>query len=190
MLTVRLKKSLFSSIVKNEPLKALFFGYAQVYGERILQRRVFWKDGLRFSCARCSGCCRFDPGFVYLSERDLVSLQQWASLERDAFIKSFCRWVLQGDGYEYLCLKERANYDCILWNKGCIAYQNRPFQCSSYPFWACLLETPFGWEMNARSCPGINNGTWHSPQEIQSLLDKAQQFPVIKRKNDKTGSDR
>ncbi len=51
-----------------------------------------------------------------------------AKLVVSARLTKFCRWVLQGDGYEYLCLKEFPNYDCILWNNGCIAYNYRPFQ--------------------------------------------------------------
>lgn len=143
---------------------------------------VFWKDGLRFSCAQCSSCCRYDPGFVYLSYNDLQNLQQWAMTEQSVFIEKFCRWVLQGDGYEYLCLKEFPNYDCILWNNGCIAYNYRPFQCSSYPFWDYLLESEQRWNNNARSCPGINRGKRYSAEEIQDLLDTAKQFPAIKRK--------
>lgn len=149
--------------------------------EKFLQRGLFWKDGLYFSCAQCSSCCRFDPGFVYLSEQDLEKLQEWAHLKRNDFIQKFCRWVLQGDGYEYLCLQELPNYDCILWKNGCIAYNYRPFQCSSYPFWDYLLVNKQRWESNARSCPGINCGRWHSPEEIQDLLDTAQRFPVIRR---------
>ena len=103
------------------------------------------------------------------------------AVERSEFIKKFCRWVVQGDGYEYLCLQERANYDCILWNNGCIAYNYRPFQCSSYPFWDYLLEHEQHWSANAKSCPGINHGQWHSAEEIQGLLDTAKQFPVIRR---------
>lgn len=146
-----------------------------------MQQKLFWKDGLCFLCNRCSACCRYDPGFVYLSVRDLYNLQLWASLGKAAFIRKYCRWVLKGDGYEYLCLKELRNYDCILWNTGCIAYNYRPFQCASYPFWDYLLENQQRWNANARSCPGINHGTRHSEEEIQSILDRAKQFPVIRR---------
>ena len=147
-----------------------------------MQRGLFWKAGLRFSCAQCSACCRYDPGFVYLSAQDLNRLQQWSLLDRPVFIQRFCRWVLQGDGYEYLCLKELPNYDCILWNNGCIAYNYRPFQCSSDPFWDYLLESEQRWNAYARRCPGIDCGKHHSAEEIQGLLDTAKQFPVIRRK--------
>ncbi|HQO67077.1 MAG TPA: YkgJ family cysteine cluster protein, partial [Spirochaetales bacterium] len=31
----------------------------------------FWHEGLRFECARCSACCRYEPGYVFLSADDL-----------------------------------------------------------------------------------------------------------------------
>lgn len=66
--------------------------------EYFLQHTLFWKNGVQFSCTQCSACCRYDPGFVYLSAHDLDKLQEWAGVERFEFIKKFCRWVLQGDG--------------------------------------------------------------------------------------------
>lgn len=96
--------------------------------------KQFWKSGLNFSCTRCSACCRFDPGFVFLSEHDLSRLLEWATMPKDEFIKVYCRWVPKDDGFEYLSLKEKPNYDCILWDDGCKAYTARPRQCSDFPF--------------------------------------------------------
>ena len=142
----------------------------------------FWEKGLRFSCQQCSACCRFDPGFVYLTEHDLTMLQIWASLTKELFVETFCRWVLMGDGYEYLCLKEKPNYDCILWDNGCTAYLYRPIQCSSYPFWDYLLSSQVLWNKNAKDCPGINCGKWYSKEEIAAFLAESERNPVIKRK--------
>ena len=36
--------------------------------------RVFYSDGLRFECTRCSRCCRHTPGYVFLSENDVERL--------------------------------------------------------------------------------------------------------------------
>jgi len=142
----------------------------------------FYKDGLCFTCQRCSSCCRFDPGFVNLSETDLEKLLKWANLDRDAFIAAWCRWVPKGDGDEYLCLKEKADFDCILWDDGCKAYESRPLQCSSYPFWSSLVTDEDWWEANAQDCPGINKGTLHSREEIESRLTTRRSQPYIHRK--------
>ena len=142
----------------------------------------FYKDGLRFSCQKCSSCCRFDPGIVNLSEQDMEKLEKWANLGRDAFISSYCRWVPKGDGYEYLCLLEKPGFDCILWDKGCIAYEARPLQCSSYPFWASLVTDEDWWEANARDCPGVNKGSLHAASEIEAHLTRRRSEPYIRRK--------
>lgn len=142
----------------------------------------FYKDGLRFSCQRCSSCCRFDPGIVNLSNCDLQKLLGWANLDEESFIAKYCRWVPKADGFEYLCLKEKENFDCILWDNGCKAYENRPFQCSSYPFWPSLLTDEDWWEANAQDCPGVNQGTLHPFEEIKAYLTRRKAEPYIRRK--------
>lgn len=143
---------------------------------------VFYKNGLRFSCKRCSSCCRFDPGIVNLSSQDLIRLLEWSSLNENGFIEKYCRWVPKPDGYEYLCLLEKPNFDCILWDNGCLAYEHRPYQCSSYPFWPSLVSDEDWWEANAADCPGVNSGALHSREEIDSYLTRRRAEPYIRRK--------
>lgn len=147
--------------------------------------KPFWSEGLHFSCQRCSGCCRHEPGVVRLSEADLERLLRWADRSREDFIASYCRWVDRGDGTENLCLREKKNYDCILWDQSCIAYESRPFQCSSYPFWNSLLQDEDWWAANAADCPGVNRGALHGPEEIEALLERRRREPYIVR--EKTG---
>lgn len=142
----------------------------------------FYKDGLRFTCQRCSCCCRIDPGYVNLSEQDMENLQKWSTFDRDKVIDTWCRWVSKGDGYEYLYLREKPNFDCILWDKGCIAYESRPLQCSSYPFWVSLLTDEDWWEANAQDCPGVNKGALHDRAEIEGHLTRRRAQPYIRRK--------
>lgn len=118
----------------------------------------FWNDGLRFECARCSACCRHEPGFVFLSATDIERLLIHSGLAFRQFIDTFIRTVDIGAGLA-LSLKEKANYDCILWGEhGCSAYVARPVQCSTYPFWQGVIETPEDWEREAHDCPGIGKG--------------------------------
>lgn len=126
----------------------------------------FYKDGLRFSCKRCSYCCRGEPGFVYLSRTDLDNFLKQTALKEAEFIEKYCRWVPYYDGSEVLCLKETENYDCVFWKNGCSAYEARPIQCSTYPFWDYLLQDKKAWDEGASDCPGINNGELHSFEEI------------------------
>ncbi len=142
----------------------------------------FWKKGLKFSCTQCSSCCRFDSGFVFLSENDLSLLLKWASMSRGPFIETYCRWVLQPDGFKYLSLKEKSNFDCILWKDGgCSAYKYRPLQCSAFPFWNFLLNDKNMWETAAKDCPGMGYGKFHTSSEIAGTLDRQRKEPCIRK---------
>ncbi|HKL85035.1 MAG TPA: YkgJ family cysteine cluster protein [Treponemataceae bacterium] len=141
----------------------------------------FYSNGLRFTCQRCSACCRFDPGFVNISEQDLTRLCTWSGMTREVFIETYCRWVNRFDGYEYLYLLEKDNCDCILWDQGCIAYEYRPLQCSSYPFWPSTMMDKDYWDAYAQTCPGINTGSLHSMEEIEGHLTRRRSEPYIRR---------
>ncbi len=63
---------------------------------------------------------------------------------------------------------EKDNYDCVLWgSEGCQAYEARPVQCSTYPFWSWILECQESWNEEAKSCKGINCGKKRERQEIE-----------------------
>ena len=128
---------------------------------------VFYKDGLCFECQQCSHCCRHEPGYVYLSERDLNKLLAFFKTDKESFIEKYCRYVPYYDGSEVICLKEKPGYDCIFWDNGCKAYEARPLQCSTYPFWSFILKSKKDWDSEAASCPGINKGKKHMYNEIE-----------------------
>ena len=137
----------------------------------------FYKEGLHFDCNNCSMCCRFSGGVVLLSKEDLVSLASWAELTPDQFIKVYCRYIKAEDGLDYLCLKNTHTSkdleDCIFWDKdipGCKAYPARPAQCRSYPFWTKILESKDNWDKEKSDCPGINEGSLHTIEEIEEQL--------------------
>jgi len=135
--------------------------------------KPFYKDGLQFECTQCSACCRFDPGYVFISLSDLNILTDFTHNSRDRFIKEFCRIVTVGDK-KRLSLKEKTNYDCIFWKspQGCTVYEARPFQCRSYPFWPSCLRSDTSWSNEALSCPGINTGYRHTQQNIEEWIKK------------------
>ncbi len=142
----------------------------------------FYKDGLSFSCQRCSHCCRGEPGYVYLSRRDLTNLLECFKFDKDDFIREYCRFVPYYDGSEVLCLKEKPGYDCILWeNGGCLAYKARPVQCSTYPFWSFLLASRNSWDRECSDCPGINRGEHHSFEEIQAAKQQYEENYPLRR---------
>ena len=148
----------------------------------------FYSSGLRFSCTRCSSCCRFESGFVYLSEKDLSTLAGEFGMDFTAFVKTRCRWIPLDRGTERLSLREKSNFDCIFWDKGCTVYKVRPLQCRAYPFWDSVICSEQAWNETGKNCPGINSGTLHEKEEIESFLHQLDEEPVIERRISQTGS--
>ncbi len=117
----------------------------------------FYKNGLKFSCQRCSFCCGHSPGYVYLSRADLDRFCQGTGLSIKEFVSKYCRWADYYEGKTVLALLEKKNYDCIFWDNGCTLYEHRPSQCRTYPFWAWVVKDKATWDEIARECPGMNN---------------------------------
>ena len=144
-----------------------------------MKNTQFYSEGLRFSCKRCSACCRLDPGFVYLSENDLDKLVLETKMDKANFIKKYCRWCAD----DSLSLLEKPNNDCIFWDSGCTVYKNRPLQCRTYPFWKNILVSEENWEAAGQDCPGINNGKLNTQAEINEYLRLRSAQPIIYRSN-------
>jgi Fe-S-cluster containining protein len=129
--------------------------------------------GLCFSCQKCSACCRFETGVVYLTDDDLRALAAAEGLREDEFAAVYCRKVWASDGGERLSLRERetaSGYDCVFWKEGCSVYNARPRQCRTYPFWDYLVASKAAWDENALQCPGANHGRHYTIEEIDALL--------------------
>lgn len=132
-----------------------------------MEEEKFYNSGLHFECKRCSFCCGHSPGFVYLSKRDLDFLCDFFKMTKQEFAKTYCRWADYYEGKTVLALREKKNFDCILWNNGCTAYSARPVQCSTWPFWTWMTDTKEMWEECAKECPGMNCGRLWKKEEIE-----------------------
>jgi Fe-S-cluster containining protein len=143
----------------------------------------FYRSGLRFECARCSRCCRHDPGFVFLSNQDLERILEGLSIDREAFIERYCVWV-PTEGGSNLSLAERPDYDCIFWREGgCRIYDFRPVQCRSFPFWPSHLSSQADWKNLRGQCTGIDKGSLHTAEEIDRWVRFRGEEPLILRKS-------
>ncbi len=139
---------------------------------RDTNREKFFTKGLRFECTRCTRCCRFEPGYVFLSKRDIKRISEELNLKISDFIDTYCRrvWI---DGGVKISLKEKSNYDCIFWeNGGCRIYNVRPLQCRSFPFWSNFLVSIDTWNSLEKNCPGVNRGRLHSKEIIEYWLNR------------------
>ncbi|MCL2558125.1 MAG: YkgJ family cysteine cluster protein [Treponema sp.] len=148
----------------------------------------FYGEGLRFSCRRCSRCCRHDGGFVFLSREDLSRLSDKFAMNVGDFIDAWCRWVPGESGRERLSLREKPNLDCVFWGssdsgdgEGCAVYGARPLQCRAFPFWDSIVCSASAWKNAGRECPGIDSGAPRSREEIEGFLRLMEEELVIER---------
>jgi len=128
-----------------------------------LKSSNWYKDGLRFECQRCGCCCRI-RGVVWVTPEEITRISSYLGMEEADFMELYIRKV---DGRP--SLRERKNGDCCLFNpkiRGCEAYDVRPKQCSSYPFWPRILVSKASWMRQASNCPGLNKGRVWTEDEI------------------------
>jgi len=130
----------------------------------------FYENGLRFTCTRCSACCRYDSGYVFLSPVDLKRIAAVLAIPASEVVARYCTNVY-GSAGRRISLAEQKNKDCIMWDSGgCSIYDARPMQCRSFPFWPVVLESREAWTDAGRSCPGIDTGRHYTKQEIEQWL--------------------
>ncbi len=141
----------------------------------------FYEKGLQFECTGCNYCCSCEPGFVFLSPKDLKRLSTHLGITQDACIDTYCRTVPMGS-FSMISLEEKKNYDCIfLTEKGCSVYEGRPEQCRTYPFWSSIVEDKAAWEAEMASCPGMGEGRLYTKEEIEKLLEnRTSNQPIMK----------
>jgi Fe-S-cluster containining protein len=139
----------------------------------------FYAEGLRFSCTRCSSCCRHESGFVFLSEADVYGMAARLGVDYQGFLETYCRWVPWEGGADRLSLKEKSNYDCIFWRQGCLVYEERPIQCKTFPFWRSNVLSAEAWEAASRWCPGMGKGELHTGAFIESCLESGKKGAIL-----------
>jgi Fe-S-cluster containining protein len=133
----------------------------------------------RFECMRCNQCCSGQPGYVWLSQKDLDALSSYLHVSRRAFALDYCTPVNIGLALT-LSLKEKKNHDCIfLESGGCTVYRARPAQCRTYPFWETILENEQSWTEEGRACPGIGRGPAIPAEAIVDAIVERRQNPPL-----------
>ena len=121
-----------------------------------MDEKPWWHAGLQFECSQCGDCCTGAPGYVWVNREEIVALATRLGLEVEEFEKRYVRSV----GIRK-SLDERANGDCLLFDpqtRKCTAYEARPRQCRTWPFWESNLRTPQTWQRTCEVCPGSGKG--------------------------------
>jgi Fe-S-cluster containining protein len=131
-------------------------------------RTYFFDNGILFGCQRCGACCCGAPGTVYLARHEVAAVARHLAMEVERFIARFL--FPFRDSYS---VREHSDGRCLFYDKGCLIYPVRPFQCRSYPFWLEFLRSVENWSAAAAECPGIGQGKRFSRDEILDWLDPA-----------------
>ena len=126
----------------------------------------WYNSGLRFTCSECGDCCTGAPGYVWVNKQEIEALADALGLEVEEFERRNVRKI----GIRR-SLRELRNYDCVLLDpetRKCRAYQARPRQCRTWPFWDSNLSSPEAWERTCEVCPGSGCGQLHQLADIEA----------------------
>lgn len=109
---------------------------------------------MRFECRRgCTKCCE-QPGFVYLTESDVLHMAAYLDLSAEQFER---KYVYRTKSLIRLRIARQARCS-FLTADGCSVHAVKPLQCRAFPFWPELLESAKEWHKTAAYCPGIGQG--------------------------------
>lgn len=112
----------------------------------------WYKNGLRFECTGCGGCCTGAPGYIWVTDEEIQAMADYLKLPLDKFSRRYLRKV----GNKYSLVEYQKTYDCIfLKDRKCSIYPVRPTQCRTYPWWAENLSSEEAWKEAAKRCEGI-----------------------------------
>lgn len=116
----------------------------------------WFKEGLRFKCTECGKCCTGTPGYVWITEEEMIAMAGVLNISLELFKRKYIR----SKDNRYALIEKKAqngDYDCIfLKDKKCQVYQARPRQCRTFPWWKENLASKESWQLAAEDCEGIN----------------------------------
>lgn len=132
--------------------------------------------GLRFSCTMCGNCCSGPEGYVLVSDEEATAIARRLGLPVEEFLREYTHVTAEGRS-----LKEKRTahgLDCIFLDRQtvpgkaiCGIYEDRPTQCSTWPFWPSVVKSRGSWDRASRNCPGMNKGRLYPPEQIRILRD-------------------
>ena len=97
-----------------------------------------------FDCKRCNRCCE-QPGFVYLSEKDVKRAAEFLEIDIYEFTARFSNLRDR----KRLVLKKKMSEACVfLAESGCLIHAAKPEQCTDFP-------TKWRTERSLHYCEGL-----------------------------------
>lgn len=132
--------------------------------------------GLRFSCTQCGNCCSGPPGYVLVSDDEARAFAAHLSIGVATFVERYTH--MTREGRSLVEVETEFGRDCVFLDRAsrpgkavCSAYEVRPAQCRTWPFWPSNVRSPQAWERAKNVCPGMDKGTLYSPVQIRVQRD-------------------
>ena len=138
-----------------------------------IKKEVWYSGGLRFECTQCGDCCSGSEGYVWVNQEEIDAMAGRVGLEPKVCEEKYVKRV----GVRR-SLKERPGGDCVLLDeqtRKCTAYEERPRQCKTWPFWDSNIRTPEAWEETAQACPGCNKGNL---VPLETIIEQASKIRI------------
>jgi Fe-S-cluster containining protein len=89
-----------------------------------------------------------------LSPTDVHRFAEHFGISEAEFLERYTRTIEGGPALR----DQNEAGDCVfLQNKQCTAYEGRPTQCRTFPWWLQHLRTPEEWAEASKRCEGINH---------------------------------
>jgi Fe-S-cluster containining protein len=102
---------------------------------------------------------------VWVDQDEIEQMAAVMEMSTEAFEAQFIRTVRRRKS-----LKEYPDGDCILLDperRTCLAYQGRPTQCRTWPFWSSNLANRKSWKETCEVCPGAGTGKLYTFDQIE-----------------------
>ena len=132
--------------------------YLQRAEQQRLQEQNSWfsdMDKVPFDCTSCGKCCK-TKGSVWMAPEEVDSAAELLDLNRESFIQTYGTHTLQDDRIPdktWLRLTNNDKQACVFLDEQtnlCRIYEARPIQCSTYPFWPNIMDSPASWNAEVR----------------------------------------
>jgi len=138
-----------------------------------IPKDAWYAGGLRFECTQCGDCCSGSEGYVWVNQEEIDGMARRVGMEPAAFEAAHVKRV----GVRR-SLKERPNGDCVLLDektRKCTAYEERPRQCKTWPFWDSNIRSPKAWAEAAAACPGCDKGNL---VPLETIVEQASKIRI------------
>lgn len=134
-------------------------------------KEPWYRDGIRFECTGCGGCCRARNGYeyVYVDPDEARAIARRLAIPLSQFVDEYLIEQHE-DAQMHLRFDDGA---CSMLKDGkCSVYEDRPKQCRTWPFWRENLRKKVWDSEIAPSTPGVGRGRLWTKAEIEATVEE------------------